>query len=67
VTSTYAKVEVVEVWTGAAIGSPFPPPPNAVWERARVVEVREDAVQIEWLSNRPGMPVLPPAAVRKML
>lgn len=62
---TYEIDEVVEAWTGAAVGSPFPPPPNAQWERARVLEVRDDAVQITWLGERPGCPVLPPSAVRK--
>lgn len=62
----YVVDEIVEAWTGAALGSPFPPPPDAVWERARVLEVRGDAVQVAWLSERPGCPVLPPAAVRKV-
>lgn len=57
--------DVVEVWTGAALGSPFPPPEDATWAPARVVEVRGDSAQVEWIGRRPGMPIVPPAAIRK--
>lgn len=59
--------EIVEVWTGAATGEPYPPPANATWKRARVLEARGAYVQIEWLDERGCCPVVPPAAIRKVV
>lgn len=58
------KDDIVEVWTGAATGSPFPPKPGDRWDEARVVEVKDGSAQITWTSSRPGMPWVPLAAVR---
>ena len=58
------KNDIVEVWTGAAIGSPYPPKPGDRWDEAKVVEARGGSFQIAWTSNRPGMPWVPAAAIR---
>jgi hypothetical protein len=59
------KDDIVEVWTGAAIGSPYPPRPGDPWLEARVVEVKGGSFQIAWTGTRPGMPWVPRAAIRR--
>lgn len=59
------KDDIVEVWTGAALGSPYPPQPGDTWLEARIVEVKGDSFQIAWTGARPGMPWVARAAVRE--
>lgn len=56
--------DIVEVWTGAVIGSPYPPQPGDRWEEARVLEAKDDSYWISWVGLRPGCPWVPRAAVR---
>ena len=56
--------DIIEVWTGAAIGSPYPPQVGDSWAKAEVVENKGGRFQISWQSNRPGLLWVPPAAVR---
>jgi len=58
------KNDIVEVWTGAAVGSPYPPQPGDRWDEARVLEVKDGSFQISWTGPRPGAPWVPSAAVR---
>lgn len=63
--STIKKDDVVEVWTGAATGSPYPPKPGDRWEEATVMEAKGDSYQISWNSSRAGMPWVPRMAIRE--
>lgn len=56
--------DIVEVWTGAAIGSPYPPQPGDTWLEAEVVEVKGDSYWIRWTGARSGMPWVSRAAIR---
>lgn len=58
------KDDTVEVWAGAAVGSPCPPQPGDVWLEARVVEARGDRFQVAWAGTRPGMPWVARSAIR---
>jgi hypothetical protein len=58
------KDDIVEVWTGAAVGSPYPPRPGDTWLEARVLEVKGQSYQIAWTGPRPGCPWVARAAVR---
>lgn len=60
------KNDIVEVWTGAPMGSPYPPQPGDRWEEARVLEVKGDSYYVTWLSKRPGALWVPPRAIRKI-
>lgn len=56
--------DIVEVWTGAALGSPYPPQRGDRWDEARVLEVKGGTYYVSWTSSRPGAFWAPPAAVR---
>lgn len=57
--------EIVKVWTGAAIGSPYPPQLGDRWGEAKVLEIKGDTYYVSWTGNRPGALWVPSAAIRE--